>query len=401
MSAPRKLLARAAREVPRSGIREVMDLAWALEAQGKEIIHLEVGQPDFAAPVHAIDAAKEALDSGHTKYIPNAGIQPLREAIAAIYRQRAPNRSHEADNILVTHGSMFAFSSAFIAALEPGDEVLLPDPGFPNYDMAALAINAVPVKYSLEVADNFLPDPSSLEALITPRTKMLMVNSPSNPTGQVYDLGLLQELADFAQRHGLFLLSDEIYSDMVFDGMEFAPSMLECDTDPEMLMVASGVAKNYAMTGFRVGWLHAAPDVIGVVSKLQEPFISCGVPFCQMAALEAIASAQSGRDSCQAEMKQAYETRRDLALGILGEHSLSSYSPAGAFYLLVDCGEASAPFARRLLEERLVAVAPGDTFGERSANHVRVAFANDDAAIEEGVRRLCEAIVEGKQRRGE
>jgi aspartate/methionine/tyrosine aminotransferase len=247
--AHKKLLARAALDVPRSGIREVMDLAWALEAEGKKVLHLEVGQPDFAAPQHVIEATKGFLDEGHTKYIPNAGVPSLREAIASIYSNRAPNRAHSSENIMVTHGSMFAFSSAFMAALEPGDEVLLPDPGFPNYDMAALAINAVPVKYDLKASNDFFPDVSSLESLITPRTKMLMVNSPSNPTGQVYDQALMQELADFAERHGIFLMSDEIYSDMVFDGMDYAPTMLQCDFDPEMLLVVSGVAKNYAMTG--------------------------------------------------------------------------------------------------------------------------------------------------------
>lgn len=375
----------------RSGIRVMLEAAWDLEAEGHEVLHLGVGQPDFPAPAVAILAAKQALDDGMTNYIPNAGLPGLRQAIATMYSQTAPNRKHSVANILVTHGSMFSFSSAFMTVLNPGDEVLLPDPGFPNYNMAVELLHAKPVPYPLLPQNDWLPRVEDMEAKLTDKTKLLLLNSPSNPTGAVLQLPVLKRLLDFAKFHGLFVLSDEIYSDIVFhNNIPRAPSVLQVEGhDEESTMVVSGVAKNYSMTGFRVGWLHAHESLVTVATKLQEPFISCGVPFSQVAAQAVI---EGPVQEYVAEMASAYKRRRDLAVSILKEHGLFEYSPEGAFYILVDCGQDSMVFCKKLLADRHVAVAPGSAFGLQSTNYVRISLASSDSVISRGVTALCEAI---------
>jgi aspartate aminotransferase/aminotransferase len=409
---PRKQLSKTASDVPRSGIRAVMDLAWKLEAEGVRVMHLEVGQPDFAAPAHAIEAAKTALDQGHTKYIPNAGITSFRQSVANMYNRRESTVNTSYENVMVTTGSMFAFSTALMAVLDPGDEVLIPDPGFPNYgacrnvdpphaccsvthrftEMSIRLMHAVPVRYSLSLEKNFIPDVSELEHLITDRTKLLMVNSPGNPTGAVFPLEKMQELADFARKHGLFLLSDEIYSDMVFgdDQEEWSPSILQTQHDEAQTITVSGVAKNYAMTGFRVGWLRASEEVVAVASKLQEPFVSCGVHFNQLAAQ----AVMDGDQECVQYMREQYRGRRDAALRVFEENGLDGNvnQPGGAFYMMVDCEADSETFCRNLLRDKHVAVAPGSAFGDVGSSCVRVAFAQEKAVIEEGVQLLCDYI---------
>lgn len=370
----------------RSGIRKMLEKAWALEAQGRKVISLCVGEPDFPTPLHIISAAQRSLSEGQTKYIASSGLPTLRAAVAEQYAVRAPHRRHGVEHVLVSHGSMFAFSAAFMALLEPGDEVLLPDPGFPNYAQVAQLLNAAPRTYPLCARDGWLPNPADIAARITPRTKLIVICTPGNPTGAVCSLPLLQSLADISREHGVHLLSDEIYDRLVFDGSAAAPSILQTEHDLELTLVASGVAKAFSMTGFRVGWLHGPPALIGVAAKMAEVFLSCGVPFAQAAAEAAL----RGPQQCVAEMAKAYARRRDLALAVVAKHGLYEYSPQGAFYLLVPVpgGDADA-FAHRLLEEEGVAVAPGSSFGGASSAHVRISLASSEAALAEGLGALC------------
>jgi len=388
--------------MPRSGIREIMDLAWAQEALGKRILHLEVGQPDFDSPPHALQAAKNALDTGQTRYISNAGTASVRKAVADMFNRRDSTCVTKPENVVVTVGSMMALASSMMAILEPGDEALIPNPFFPNYAMTLRLLGAGAVQYLLSPSNGYLVDPSQLEKLVTKRTKVLLINSPSNPTGAVFSLSLLQELSDFAQKHGLYLISDEIYSDIVFEsaqtgkgaknGERWAPSILQTKHSPEKTLVIGGVAKNYSMTGFRVGWLRACPEVATLVSKLQEPLTSCGVPASQAAAQAAL----EGEQDCVEFMREKYRSRKDVALAVLKRNGLSDLvvSPKGAFYMLVGCEtDDSRGFAVDLLRERGVAVAPGLTFGEQAKRSVRVAFAQDQAVIEEGMQLLCDHIL--------
>ena len=388
-----KPLAQLPLRIPRSGIREIMDLAGAAEKDGP-VIHLEVGQPDFATPAHIVEATCRAVREGHTRYISTAGIGPLREAAARFFERRT-GVATSANQVLVTTGAMMSLATSFLALLEPGDEVLLPDPGWPNYSTSVALARGIPVPYTLR-SPLFLPDLAQLQTLVTPRTKILLVCSPSNPTGQVHDPALTEALVAFARRNDLWVVSDEIYSEIVFG--DPAPSVLSFDTD-ERCLVVNGVSKTYAMTGYRIGFTRGRTDYINVASKLQEPFVSCGTAFSQFAAVAAL----EGPQDCVAEMRAAYKRRRDIALDVLRERGLYRYTPGGAFYVLVDISAAameSRDFAVQLLNEKRVAVAPGSTFGQMSARAVRVSVASRDEDVKEGVRRICDFIEERKRRTG-
>ena len=384
-----KPFARIPAEIPRSGIREVMDLAWAAEKTG-QVIHLEVGQPDFDTPAHIIEATCRFANAGHTKYVPNAGVDPLRAA-AARYFERSTGVATGPEHILVTPGAVMSVASSFLALLEPGDEVLLPDPGWPNYHMAVSIVHGQPVFYNLRAENHFLPDLDEIESLISEKTKLMLLCTPSNPTGQVYDQTLMRELMGLAQRHDLWVLSDEIYGEIVFADQHH--SALPHDEDGRALIV-SGMSKSFAMTGYRVGFTRANPDYIELAAKLQEPFVSCGTGFSQLASAEAL----DGPQETVAQMREAYRRRRDIALEVLRAHDLYRYTPGGAIYLMIDIaasGMDSHDFAVRLLEEKRVAVAPGKTFGKMCADHVRISIAAEDDHIRRGVTAICE-LVKGK-----
>ena len=361
----------------------------ALAAEVEDVIHLEVGQPNFPTPPHIVDAMCKFAREGHTQYVANAGVIELRSAVAAYFEKRTGVKTGP-ENILVTPGAVMSCASAFAALLEPGEEVLLPDPGWPNYGMAVSILHGKPVAYNLRPENQFLPDLDELDALVTARTKLIVICSPSNPTGQVYDEEMMQGLVEFARRHDLYLLSDEIYGEIVFDARHV--SALPYDQDGRTLIV-SGMSKSYAMTGFRVGFTRAAPDYIELATKLQEPFISCGSGFSQLASVVGL----EGPQDCVHEMRDAYKKCRDVALEVLRANGLYRYTPGGAFYLLIDISAAgmdSRDFALELLKSKKVAVAPGNTFGAMCRNHIRVSFASTEEDIREGIGRICEMIRE-------
>ncbi|MEE2659345.1 MAG: pyridoxal phosphate-dependent aminotransferase [Candidatus Latescibacterota bacterium] len=380
-----KPFATAPSAIPRSGIREIMDLAWATPSA----IHLEVGQPDFDTPEHIIEATCRYAREGHTRYVPNSGVEPLREAVAG-YVANKTGIETTADNILVTQGAVFSVASAFLSLLDPGDEVLLPDPGWPNYSMAVPLFHGKPVYYELLPERSFLPDLEQLEAKISERTKLLLLCSPSNPTGQVHDLELTRGLMEIARKHDLWVLADEIYGEIVFDGEHV--SCASHDPDERVILV-TGMSKSYAMTGYRVGFTRACKEYVELAGKLQEPLVSCGVGFSQMASADAL----NGSQDCVREMREAYQRRRDVALEVLREHDLYRYTPGGAFYLLVDIsasGMESRNFALELIREHKVAVAPGSTFGEVCADHVRISIASPEESIRKGLTRICQMVKE-------
>ncbi len=380
-----KPFAERAVQIPRSGIREIM----ALSADIEDVIHLEVGQPDFPTPSHIVEATCRYVQEGHTKYVANAGVTELRVA-AAKYFQNKTGVETNVENILVTPGAVMSVATAFMALLEAGDEVLVPDPGWPNYEMAVSLLHGTPVHYDLSAKNQFFPSLEQLEQLVTSRTKLLLICTPSNPTGQVYGPELMQALLEFARRHDLYVLSDEIYGEIVFDS-DFA-SALSYDTD-ERALIVSGMSKTYAMTGYRVGFTRARADYVNLATKLQEPIVSCGVGFSQLAAVDGLLGPQ---DEVW-KMRDAYKSRRDVALQVLRDNGLYRYTPGGAFYLLVDIsstGIDSRDFALALLEEKKVAVAPGSTFGKMCRDHVRISIASSEENIREGLRRICEMIGE-------
>jgi len=381
-----KPFAAAPTAIPRSGIREIMDIAWATPGA----IHLEVGQPDFDTPPHIVEATCRHARAGHTRYVPNAGTNELRDAVAR-YVQGKTGVTTEPENILVTQGAVLSVATAFLSLVEPGDEVLLPDPGWPNYSMAVPLFHGSNVFYNLTAQNNFLPDVEQIESLITERTKLLLLCSPSNPTGQVYDEELTQQLMDLARRHDLWVLADEIYGEIIFDGVDHVSAAAH-DPDGRVLLV-TGMSKSYAMTGYRVGFTRACTEYVEMASKLQEPLVSCGVGFSQMAAADAL----DGPQECVVEMRDAYQRRRDIALEVLRAHDMYRYTPGGAFYLLIDIsasGMESRDFAMELIAKHKVAVAPGSTFGQMCADHVRISIASPDDMVGEGVERICAMVQE-------
>jgi aspartate/methionine/tyrosine aminotransferase len=383
-----KPLARAAASMRRSGIREIMDLA----AGQPDVLHLEVGEPDFPTPPHIVEAGVAAARAGFTRYAPNAGLPELREAIAEKLA-RVNGLRVTPEQVVVTAGSVCGLMTTLMALVEPGDEVLLPDPGWPNCEMMVRAIGARPVPYPLDPVRGFLPDLNALVGCITARTKALLVNTPANPTGAVFPEETIRRLVAIAVEHDLYLVSDEVYDQLVYDGEHFSPGRL--DGDGRVVSIYS-FSKTYSMTGWRVGYVAAAPDIAEVVTKLQEPVVSCASTVSQKAAEAALLGAQE----CVDEMRLAYRERRDTALSILREDGVDAVEPHGAFYLLVDIGRATSDtytFARDLLREQRVAVAPGEAFGLGGRGFVRLSLAADRQVVAEGTRRLAARVAEASR----
>jgi aspartate aminotransferase/aminotransferase len=367
----------------RSGIREIMGLAQTMP----DVIHLEVGEPGFPTPPHIVEAAHQAARDGFTKYTANAGLLSLRTLIC----EKLARRNHIQtfpENIVVTPGAVTGIATAIMALVEHGDEVLLPDPGWPNYQMMVPCAGAAAVFYPLRAETGFAPDLEALRSLVTPRTKVLVANSPANPSGAVFSADTVRGLLEFVRRHDLYLLTDEVYEEIVFEGEHVSPG--QYDTEGRVITV-SGFSKTYAMTGWRVGYVVAERSIAAQVAKLQEPFVSCASAVSQKAAEAAL----SGPQDCVVEMVEEYRRHRDQAARLLSEVGISFFRPQGAFYTLVDisaCGLDSYTFAKRLLQESRVAVPPGDTFGPGAGRYVRISLASPASAIEEGVNRLGEFV---------
>ncbi|MFT4041133.1 MAG: aminotransferase class I/II-fold pyridoxal phosphate-dependent enzyme [Thermomicrobiales bacterium] len=380
---PRSALAQA---LPRSGIREVMDMARQMD----DVIVLVVGEPSFNTPPHIIDAAAAAAHDGATKYTPNAGVPGVRAAIAERYSRKFGYEVKPAQ-VLVTAGAVNALAAIVAAIAEEGDEILIPDPGWPNYVAMIELARAVPVRYRLEPEAGYRPDLVAVEAQITPKTKALIINNPSNPTGGVFDEATVKGLVALAERHDLLLIADEIYEDLIFDG-EFIPA---ARFDQERVITVGGVSKSYAMTGWRIGWAIMDPELVALCGKIQEALVSCPPAPSQAAAEAAVRGPQDAVE----EMRLAYQRRRDLVRDIFQPLGLLPAVPEGAFYALVDLRAAGIPsrdLSRMLLEEEHVAAAPGSTFGDVAEGMLRVSLATADDLLREG----CERIVRFARRHG-
>jgi aspartate aminotransferase len=365
--------------LPHQAIREVMELAW----RRPDAIHLEVGEPGFPTPAHIVEAAAEAAREGHTKYTPNAGIVPLREALA---EKVARVNGYEAtpDQVVVGAGGVQILHNVLLALTDPGDEVLMPDPAWPDFVQMAHLLGTPPRFYHQTPQTGFLPTVEELEELVTPRTRVLVVNSPSNPLGAVVPAELSQELVAFAERRGLWLVSDECYDEIAFDGTFASP--MSVAPSPRIISAYS-FSKVYAMTGWRVGYCVAPPEVAATLTRLQEPIVSCVNAPAQLGALAAL----TGPQEVVREMRDAYRERRDAAVELLSAAGVPVLRPSGAFYLWVDItrsGRDSRDFAFSLIAERGVAVAPGTAFGAAGEGFVRLSMAAELEDLLEGARRL-------------
>lgn len=371
-----------------SGIREIVDAA----AKHAKAIHLESGQPNFPVPNHVADAAKHAVDEGWNAYTPSGGIPYLRELIANKVT-RLNGHSCIADQVVCTTGGTGAIAATFLATLQVGDEVLIPDPAWPIYAMIARLAGAQAVAYPCPASEGFEPDMEALARAITPRTRLLVINSPNNPTGAVYRRAKLQAMLELAVRYGLWVLSDECYDELVFDNVVVSPATL---LDDGRVVSVYAFSKTYSMTGWRLGYAVAAPKLVPSLLKAQQCLISCVSSISQKAG----EAAMTGPQDVVREMRDAYVRRRDLVVGLLSKAGLLLNVPRGAFYILADVsstGLDSKQFALDLLEHADVAVSPGRAFGESIPQAVRISLATADDQLQEGVVRLC-AFVEHRAR---
>src|ERR1700730_214873 len=379
-------LAHGPAETGHSGIREIANEA--IRTPGA--IRLEVGQPNFPTPQHIGDAGKRAIDEGKTYYTHTQGLLSLREKLV-VKLARVNGIKVTPDRIACTPGGVGAIAAVFAAVLEDGDEVLLPDPGWPNSRMMLSWTDAKGVFYPCRPPDGFQPDLDALARLITPRTKILVVNSPNNPTGAIYPLETVTRFVELAQRHNLWLVSDECYDQIVLDGTWTSPASIAPD-DPRIASVFT-FSKSYSMTGWRIGYVAAPAELIDTATKVLESNSSCVSTISQVAAEAAL----DGPQDCVGEMVAAYRHRRNLVVDILREAGMLVNEPTGAFYCMADISRSHLPsrdFAFRLLREKGVSVAPGSAFGEVAGGAVRISLASLDTDLREGVGRLAEFVQE-------
>jgi aspartate/methionine/tyrosine aminotransferase len=358
-----------------SGIRAVMAMARERAASGLPVLHMEVGEPHFPTPTHIVEAAAEAARNGLTGYTPNAGVEGLRQAVADRVKERN-GIAVEMENVCVTSGAVMGLFLALMAVIEPGDEVLVPDPGWPNYLSSVSLAGGVSVRYQLRSESSYTLELGELASRVSPRTRAIIVNFPGNPTGGVISRERMRELVRFADEHDLYVISDEVYEDFVFAGGGHH-SVLGDGLGDRLIMV-SGASKSYSMTGWRIGWMVSQRPIIDAAVRLVEPLTSCPSSLSQVAAEAAL----RGPQDCVTEMRKSYEQASRHVNNVLGPAGLLPSAPAGAFYALVDVASSGigSNFSTRLLIERGVAVAPGSTFGPSCSGSIRIstAMTSDD-----------------------
>lgn len=366
---------------------EVSARARALEAQGRSIVHLNIGEPDADSPRAAIAAAKAALDAGATHYGPYAGLPDLRAAVADDVRMRKGVAARPED-VFITVGGKGVMVNTILALIDPGDEVIVPDPAYPIYDSLTRFCGGVPVPIPLRAEDGFALDPDRVAAAIGPRTKMLVLNSPANPTGGVIGRAALERLAELAVAHGLLVLSDEIYGRILYDGEEHV-SIAALPGMAERTVILDGFSKTYAMTGWRLGYAVVPPWLAPHFGRLIINTISCVPTFVQHGAVAALRGPQDEVDAMVAELA----VRRDIVVdGLNAIPGIRCTRPVGAFYAFPDVsgtGLTGVEMAERLLMEAGVCVLSGAAFGAAADDYIRISYATDRTALRTGLERIA------------
>jgi aspartate aminotransferase len=367
------------------GALSVYARAKELENQGRSIIHLELGEPDFHPGPSVVESAAKALADGKDRYCAVVGVAALREEIA-VYLHRTRDLGVSSANIVIAPGCKAALFFAMMALLQPGDEVLYPDPGFPGYPSIALGLGGVPVPFELSSRNHFQPDISEVAAKITRRTRMILTNSPGNPTGTIYADDVQRGLAELAVKHDLWVLSDEIYARIIYDG-EYV-SMLSYPGMQERTLIIDGFSKSFAMTGWRLGYTVAPPEVVPALAMMAINSYTCVAEFTQYAAIDALRD----RDGTTPRMVAEFARRRKQFVHDLNEvPGFRCEPPEGAFYAWVDIrgtGTSAEEVCRILLEEAGVAAIPGAAFGPSGKDFVRFSFASSVANLREAAARI-------------
>ena len=367
------------------GALSVYARAKELEREGRSIIHLELGEPDFHPSASVNDALKRAVDDGKDRYCAVAGVLPLREAIAS-YLHDTRNIKVYADNIVIAPGCKIALFMAMMALIDPGDEVLYPDPGFPGYPSITLGLGGVPIPFELSERNHFQPNPDQIAAKITARTKILIANSPGNPTGTVYTDQVQRRLAELVVKHDLLVLSDEIYARVIYGGQYV--SLMDYPGMEERTLIIDGFSKSFAMTGWRLGYAVAPPRIVPALNMLAVNSYTCVAEFSQYAAIEAL----KDREGTTPRMVGEFAKRREQFIRDLNRiPGFRCSQPEGAFYAWVnisDTGMSAEELCRILLEEAGVAAIPGAAFGDAGTDFVRFSFASSTATLQEAVERI-------------
>ena len=380
-----KKLSSCASSLKPSGIRKFFELI-----DGKDIISLGIGEPDFVTPWHIRDAGIASLEKGFTYYTPNAGTTDLRRAICD-YMKRSLGVSYAYENeIVVTVGGSEAIDLALRALVNPGDEVIIPEPSFVCYGPMASLAGAVPVPVATLEEDDFKLTTESLEAAITPRTKVLILPYPNNPTGAILDKKHLEALAEIIIKYDLMVISDEIYSELTYSGKHVSLSAI--DGMRERTIVVNGFSKSYAMTGWRLGYACGPKEVIAVMTRIHQYAIMSAPTTAQFAAVEAL----DNGDRDIAEMREEYNQRRRFMCDRFNAIGLDCKMPEGAFYMfpsIKKTGLSSEEFCERLLREKRVAVIPGNAFGDSGEGYVRCCYAASMKNIAKALERIEEFLM--------
>ena len=376
-----KYLANSIKSIPPSGIRKFFDLV----SQMKGVISLGVGEPDFVTPWHIREASVYSLEKGYTMYTSNYGMPELRKAIACYLTKRYNVEYDYTNEIIVTIGASEAVDLAARAILEPGDEVLIPEPCYVSYKPCVELAGGVAVMLPTSVENEFRVTAEEIEKHITKRTKAIILSYPNNPTGAIMPLNDMLPIVNAVRKHDLLVISDEIYSELTYDGAHTAFSSLPGMKDRTILI--NGFSKAFAMTGWRVGYLAAHPEFIKHMVKIHQYGILCAPVMGQMAAVEAL---KNGMPEVE-HMKESYNQRRNLVVSRLRDIGLDVFEPKGAFYAfpsIKKTGLDAETFAEKLLEEEKVAVVPGNAFGNSGEGFIRLSYASSVANLDEAFKRM-------------
>ncbi|MFJ6076745.1 pyridoxal phosphate-dependent aminotransferase [Pseudarthrobacter sp. NPDC092419] len=381
-------LAAHVRDVPVNQIREITEAAWRTPGA----LVLSIGEPGFPLPRHVLEAGMACLDRDETNYTPNAGLPALREAFAARFRERTGLNGETgigADRVYVVDGAQQGLHFAMSLLLSPGDEILIPNPGYPTFAMTSRLLNAVPVGYPLYPEHSFQPRTADIEALITERTRVLVLNSPSNPLGAVLSEDMTRELVELARRHDLWIISDECYEAFTYDVPHVSPAKYDGGTPGDARVFTSlTLSKTYGLTGLRIGALICPPGLEQKMDNVMESIVSCVASPSQYAALAAL----TGPQDYVREAHQHYRENRDAASAALDAKGIPYLTAEGAFYLWADVSHASGGdvrgWVRRFLNDSGVALAPGTAFGSIGEGWVRIALCGRKDELLEGLSRL-------------
>jgi aspartate/methionine/tyrosine aminotransferase len=365
--------------------------ARAMESKGEKLIHFELGEPDFDTPVNIKEAAKKALDQGATHYTTNAGLIELRQAIAEKLKRDNSITADPASQICVTVGSQEAAFLVIMCTIEPGDEVLIPEPGYYTYRNCVQMAGGTPISVPSMKENDFRLASVDLEKKLTPQTKMVVINSPCNPTGSIMTKNDLAEIDQLAIKHDFMILSDEIYEKIIYDGEKhYSPAALS--KEPDRVITVNGFSKAYAMTGWRIGYLVANKELTAQCVKLQQSAVASATTFAQKGAVEAL----KGTQEPMQKMLNEFSKRRDVIIeGLNDVKGFSVAKPKGAFYAFVDVKKLKKPSVEVsdfLLSEAKVVTTPGAAFGQSGEGYVRISYANSIENIKAGVAGIKKVI---------